>query len=425
MHDVLVLGAGAAGLAAAARLRESGRDVLILEARGRAGGRCLSVAHSAAPLPLELGAEFVHGTAAQTEKLAADAAIPISDVAGTQWRVRGQRLVRQDDFWERVGRVLSRLPDDGTDMSFGAFLQTAPGGRALTQDRLLARAFVQGFHAADLDRVSARALADAGNPGEDESAARHGRTVGGYTALLAPLLANVSDRIRFGEIVHRVSWQPGHVVVETRTASHEARTAVITLPLGVLQSGDVVLEPTPRPLQRAIDGLAMGSVARVTLLFSRRFWEGGVGRRMPARASLSDLSFLHTPQSAFNIWWTMYPLRAPIIVGWSGGPPAMQLERAGDVEAHAVTELASQLGLTRRRLEAMLVATFHHDWDTDPFSRGAYSYALVGGATASQRLARPIEHTIFMAGEATAGEDSGTVEGALQSGYRAARQITG
>jgi monoamine oxidase len=424
MTDTLILGAGAAGLAAASALRRAGREVLVLEARDRSGGRCWSVTHPAAPLPLELGAEFVHGGAEETEKLASRAGIVISDVAGDQWRARNGRITRLHGFWDRVGRVLSRLPDASRgDISFGEFLRGAPGGSALAHDRVLARAFVQGFHAADLDRVSARALAEAGNPGEDESAARHGRTVGGYTALLAPLAAQVSDLIRYGETVRSVRWQRGRVRVETAGSTFDARAAVITLPLGVLHYGDVDFDPWPPTVRRGLAGLAMGSVARVTMVFDRRFWEGDVVKQLPAGASLSRLSFLHTPHSPFNIWWTLYPLRAPVMVGWSGGPPAEALHAAGNVEEHAVAELATQLGMTRRRLQSVLVATFHHDWDSDPFSRGAYSYAVVGGATASQRLARPVDDTLFFAGEATAGADSGTVEGALRSGFRAARHV--
>jgi monoamine oxidase len=423
MYDALVVGAGAAGLAAAAALRAAGRDIAVLEARDRAGGRCWSVRHAAAPLPLELGAEFVHGAARETERLAARAGVLIADVAGQQWRVRGRRLTKQDDFFERVGRVMSRLPQSGADASFGAFLARKPGGASLAQDRLLARAFVQGFHAADLDRISVRALAAGGNPGSDADAARHARTVGGYTALLAPLLHDVSDAVRFGEVVRRVRWQRGHVSVETAEHTFEGRAAIITLPLGVLQSGAIDIDPLPATFQRALAGLAMGSVTRVSLLFDQRFWERDIVEGLPAGASLTDLCFLHTPASPFNIWWTPYPLRAPVLVGWSGGPPAAQLNRSGDVATRALDALAAQVRIPRRRLEAMLVATFNHDWDGDPFSRGAYSYAVVGGATAAQRLARPIDDTLFIAGEATAASDSGTVEGALTSGQRAARQL--
>jgi monoamine oxidase len=412
--DVIVIGAGAAGLAAASALRRGGSDVQVIEARERFGGRCWSVTHAETPLALELGAEFVHGTAEQTERLAARAGVVISDVAGGQWRAHAGRITQQHDFWQRVGRVLKLLPEGGPDHAFAEFLRTRPGGRSGARDRTLARSFVQGFHAADLALASVHALAQAGNPAEDESAARHGRTIGGYTALLAPLARDVSDAIRYGERARRIVWSRGRVHVETTHGVHGARACVVTLPVGVLQSGDVVLDPLPATIQRALGGLVMGSVARIMLLFTDRFWEDHVA---------TELSFLHTPHSPFNIWWTLYPLRAPVIVGWSGGPPAAQLQAAGELERHALSELATQLGVSRRRLRAKLVASLHHDWDADPFSRGAYSYAAVGGATASRRLARAIEGTLFFAGEATAGDDSGTVEGALSSGLRAARQV--
>ena len=125
------------------------------------------------------------------------------------------------------------------------------------------------------------------------------------------------------------------------------------------------------------------------------------------------------------VWWTSFPLRTNLIIGWAGGPAAIALEQDGnDFEARAMTSVASATGIDRRRIARHLVASFTHDWGRDPFARGAYSYPLVGGADAAQRLARPVRHTLFFAGEATdeAGRTA-TVHGAIASGYRAAAQV--
>jgi monoamine oxidase len=425
MQDVIIIGAGAAGLAAAELLAARQLDILLLEARHRTGGRCWSVEHHASPVALELGAEFVHGAATETEALAARAGVLICDVAGDDWRPERDGLRRQHGFWERIGRVFAHIPadEDGEDMSFAEFLGRRPGGARMAEERELARSFVQGFHAADLERASVRAVAEAGNPGEDESVSRHGRTTGGYTALLAPLHRAASHRIRFGEVVHAIRWERRHAMVETQHATFEARTVIVTVPLGVLQSGGVRIEPMPASLRRGMEGLAMGHVARVTLLFESRFWEDDVVPGVPAGESLASLSFLHTPDSPFNIWWTLAPLRAPVMVGWSGGPPAAAMYGEGDVARQAVSALARALGMSRRRVDSRLEATFTHDWHGDAFSGGAYSYAVVGGAGASAALSRSAGGTLFMAGEATAGAHGGTVEGALRSGQRAARQV--
>jgi monoamine oxidase len=420
MLDAVVIGAGAAGLQAAAQLAAAGYDILILEARDRIGGRVWTQHHNTTATAIELGAEFVHGSAEHTQKLAREHRVLLCDVLGEHWEAHAGRIRRQPDFWRSVGQVMARLDAArDPDRSFAEFLQEKPGGRQLARARTLARSFVQGFHAADVERISERALAAGGNPAEADNASRNGRLVEGYGTLLARVAQPITNRIRFGAAAQRVQWKRGRVTVKTAYDSIDARCAIITVPIGVLQHpgglGYIDFYPDPPQLRRALESIEMGSVARVTLVFRERFWEEHEG-------DLSRLSFLHTPHAPFNVWWTAYPLRAPTIVGWSGGPPAHALTSAGELELHALHTLAEEMGLQRRRLESLLEAAFAHDWDADPFARGAYSYPLVGGADAGRDLARPIQGTLFFAGEATS-EDNGTVEGALASGERAARQV--
>jgi monoamine oxidase len=137
------------------------------------------------------------------------------------------------------------------------------------------------------------------------------------------------------------------------------------------------------------------------------------------------MSFLQTGSSPFNVWWTAYPIRAPVMVAWAGGPAAAALAglSAEEVASKAIGSLAESLGVSRARVASRVVATWTHDWRSDPYARGAYSYVRVGGVGSSRRLARPLDGTLFFAGEATEEEHSGTVEGALASGLRAARQV--
>lgn len=420
MLDAVVIGAGAAGITAAAALVRAGREVVVLEARDRVGGRAWTQRHGATATAIELGAEFLHGGAPHTQRLAREHGLLICDIGGDHWRARAGRISRQHDFWATVGQVMARLDEQREpDRSFAEFLKAKPGGRPLARARTLARSFVQGFHAADVERISERALAGSGNPAEPDNASRNARLVDGFGTLLTSAAQPITGRIRFGAVVQRVQWKRGRVSVKTAHDSYDARCAIITVPIGVLQHpggiGYIGFYPDPPRLRRLIPQLEMGSVVRVTLVFRERFWEYH-------RRDLSRLSFLHSPHAPFNVWWTAYPLRAPIMVGWSGGPPAHALAAAGDVGTYAILTLAEELGLPRRRLEAVLDAVFTHDWDADPFARGAYSYALVGGAGAARELARPVQATLFFAGEATAAEN-GTVEGALASGERAAKQV--
>ena len=122
----------------------------------------------------------------------------------------------------------------------------------------------------------------------------------------------------------------------------------------------------------------------------------------------------------FSVWWTQNPLVAPVITGWAGGPPAVELADNDDVEDAALRELARAFGMKRARLDALVESVHTHDWRHDRFIRGAYSYAGVGGTYAPRILARAFGNTVFLAGEATDSSTGGTVEGALASGKRAA-----
>jgi monoamine oxidase len=159
--------------------------------------------------------------------------------------------------------------------------------------------------------------------------------------------------------------------------------------------------------------LEMGNVLRLVLQFREAPWGPGLG-------------FLHVPGAVLPTWWTAAPVRAPMIVAWAGGPSAERLLRHDrqELAAVALDVLAPAIGVERERLGDLLVEAYHHDWSADPFARGAYSYALVGGADAFTALGQPVEGTLVAAGEATAGDgENGTVQGAIASGERAARAI--
>ncbi|HEX6693295.1 MAG TPA: NAD(P)/FAD-dependent oxidoreductase [Longimicrobiales bacterium] len=433
--DVLILGAGAAGLAAARMLKKAGRSVQLLEARDRPGGRVLTHADPRCPVAIELGAEFIHGEAKTTRRLLDEARLAYYDAGGEQWRAQAGRLTRAEKFFERIGRVMKKLDKEGPDRPYADFLAEKPGGRRLAQDRVLSQRFIQSFHGADLSIISAHSLAQQGDPAEDETVEKTGRVIGGYGPLIEYLARDLTDDIAYNHIATRLEWQPGRVRVTAkagdRTRTFEAERAVITLPIGVLQApagetGALQIDPDPTAIRRAIDLLHPGVVLRVALLFHERFWESKHLPGLPQHGSLEDAMFMHTPRGRYTIWWTQHPVRAPLLVAWTGGPPALELiamGEAGMVEA-AVDELATEAGIAPRRITGQLLGSWVHDWSSDPFTRGAYAYARPGGARAPQALAKPVENTLYMAGEAVASKvANGTVEGALAAGEQAAKQI--
>jgi len=197
------------------------------------------------------------------------------------------------------------------------------------------------------------------------------------------------------------------------------------LPLGVLQlpghaAGAVRIVPDPGK-RAALDGLATGPVIKVVMHFRKPFWEEiDEGR-------YRDGSFFRAPAAPFRTFWSTVPLRGSLMNAWAGGPNAQRLSGCNEAEltSAALDSLQSMFG-KKIRVRAMLERAYLHDWQADPFARGAYSYVIAGGTGSRKALATPVKNTLFFAGEAadTRGE-SGTVAGALQSGMHAARQVMG
>lgn len=410
--DVIIVGAGAAGLMCARELERAGKQVLVLEAGARAGGRILTLYDTNAGVPVELGAEFIHGEAPETRRLLDEARLATIPVLGEHYRSDGGEMSPQGQVWKRMARVFSRLNAERKhDRSFEEFLAGKPGGARLRDERELARGFVQGFNGADPRLISEKSIAQQGDP--TEGAAEAARIVNGYGALIEHLRRDVEDVIRFDVLVKRIIWNESDVtVIDRRGTRYSARAAIITVPLPMLQDDSIVIEPEVPAMRKAARQLVMGHVARVIVVVKERFWV----------KTAEELGYVHTPTRPFTVWWTQHPVQVPMLVGWAGGPPAVELMKSGNIEDVAIAELAHVFGSRRSRMEALVESIHAHDWTHDPNIRGAYGYAGVGGAYASRILARPVAPRLFLAGEATAAGTAGTVEGALASGKRAAQQ---
>jgi monoamine oxidase len=189
------------------------------------------------------------------------------------------------------------------------------------------------------------------------------------------------------------------------------------------QAGAVRFTPNlPSEKIQALDKLEMGEVIRVVLRFRQRFWRTiSDGKR-----TLSDMSFLFSEDEWFPTWWTAMPAKVPIITGWAPFRCAQRLSGKNStfVREQALRSLCRLLGISLKNLESWLEGVYFHDWQSDPFSRGAYSYGKAGADGAQQALGAPMEKTLFFAGEATDTSGlNGTVHGAIASGYRASAEI--
>ena len=431
--DVVVIGAGAAGLAAARKLREQGVRVTVLEARQRIGGRIHTLYDSRSSLPIELGAEFLHGEAEEVREIADESGLTIVDIRGCRWESARGRFSPIDDFWERLDRILSRADASRTpDRSLASFLAEQPGGRRFAENRKLTREFVEGFHAAELGRISERAVAQGGNPGEDPVEQGIARLLEGYASVPDRLAARLRSSIRLGRVVSSIRWRPGGVEVTALTADGatelvRSSAAIVTVPVSLLHAsargrGALVFSPEVPSVRAAAACAAMGHVQRIVVLLDAPIVELLPERR---KAKLAGLTFIHARGVAIPVWWTSAPIRSGMVVGWAGGPPAMALEeRRGGIRGSTISALAQTFGLSRATVARHVTGMFTHDWTRDRYCRGAYSYSVVGGSDVGERLSRPVSGTLFFAGEAADSEGrSGTVHGAIASGYHAARQV--
>jgi monoamine oxidase len=435
--DVLVVGAGVAGLAAAQRLQSNGIEVAVLEARDRIGGRVWTEHPPSLTVPVELGAEFLHGETPEIDELVRDAKLRTMDLAGRRWQASRGRVRLMDNFWERLDRVMRHLDGEREpDRSFADAIGRI--GRVASADRRLAIQYVEGFHAADTSRISERALADGGSPREDVRERRIGRVVEGYGRITDALAAPVLDRVRYGTVVTKVQWGQGRVGIEARANGTEplpafsARAAIVTVPLGVLQmppgaTGGIEFDPPLPDKQRAATKLVMGGVVKVALEFDAPFWVEKAFAKRVGDDRMDTLAFLQARiDLQFPVWWTPYPIRAPLLVGWRGGPAALEMRTMTREEtiSAAIDSLATLVGMSAGAVKRRVVATYMHDWTNDPFARGAYSYVGVGGMRASAQLAKPVQGTLYFAGEHADHEGrNGTVHGAIASGWRAADEI--
>ncbi|HEY8460777.1 MAG TPA: NAD(P)/FAD-dependent oxidoreductase [Blastocatellia bacterium] len=433
--DVIIIGAGAAGLSAARALSDQGLSVIILEARDRIGGRIFTRHIPSFPTPIELGAEFIHGEPREIWDVVDAAGLAAVEVPDSHWQ-SFDGAFKESEFWSQWENLVRRMREAGApDQSFSSFIQEKYGAEDQQEIKRLILDYVEGFNAANAGRISVAALVAAEDGGEAAF-----RILNGYDRLSDYLFANCDPRrvtLRLGVVANEIKWARGCVkVIASSRAGHSfppfcAKRAVVTLPLGVLQAppgamGAVRFEPELKEKKEAVSKLAMGTAAKLVLRFRERFWERSDFISATAGCRRPPLGFLHSPDESFKTWWTSLPVRAPIITGWAGGPAAERLALRGEEFAvgRAIDSLSRMFGLRRERLGELLVARYMRDWQADPFARGAYSYVPVGGLEAPRLLAAPVEDTLFFAGEATDPDGrNGTVHGAMASGQRAAAEI--
>jgi monoamine oxidase len=449
-YDVIIVGAGAAGLAAGARLAQAGQRVALLEARERIGGRIFTrhLPAQDGPVCIELGAEFIHGLPSATWSLVGQAKLSAYELEGSELSfVNGNWAPPMNQpAMHGIADMMKWLEArPGCDMSFAEYQAAAPTDAATDA---AAANYVEAFNAADRHRIGIAALAAQQRAEDAIDTDRLFHVAEGYDAVMEFLTAQfraAGGDLALGAPVRRIEWQRGSVRIETACIGAagagmdrkelRARQALITVPLGVLHADTIAFAPAPGEILTHARRLAMGEVVRVTLLFRERFWRDRHAPSIPedVRRKLADLSFLFTPAEVPPTWWTPNPTPTPILTAWVGGPKATELRRSiaadGDPLAlprRCLATLARVFELSFAELQSLLVSWHEHDWSADPYSRGAYSYVPAGALDAPAKLTAPVEETLYFAGEHTDITGHwGTVHAAIGTGIRAAEQMLG
>lgn len=411
MHifDALIIGAGAAGLAAAHSLREAGRDVVVLEARDRIGGRVWTD-YAAGPAPVERGAEFIHGRRVLTWRLVRSAGLRarrFETWLGRRVVLDGRRLVGmpwlalRPDLHAALRLEAGLARYHGEDAPLAAWVDAQhppPLARHLLDLRIAHAACgtPAGLSLAELAHDARVGTADASN----------WKLPAGYRRALDGLAPGVP--IRLNTPVETLRWDAGGVEAVTVAGSFRARRAVVTAPLALLKAGAIRFLPElPAGHRAAIAALEMPTAAKLLLSFDRAYWPRG-------------MTFLTAPDP-LPVWWTVAP-GAPLLMAFLTGPRAVALLAQGP-DAPREAALAALEPLFGRAVRAGLRNAEVTNWGAEQWTGGGYSVVPPGAHGMRAALAAPCG-ALHFAGEATVTADNPcTVHGALHSGMRAAQEV--
>jgi monoamine oxidase len=417
--DVIVIGAGVAGLSAAHDLAAGGRKVVVLEARDRIGGR-LWTNRSWKGMNLDMGASWIHGAKGN----------PVTDIAKqlsletkmTTWEnvklYESESGALPASETEHAAKVLKRVVRAGDDAEPGANATVREVADRAARDLELSehdRLDLEFELTAEVEQDFACDASDLAWSGLEEGKGDRGDDFlfpGGYDGILGAFTPGLD--VRLGHVVSRIVHDDAGVRVETSRGNFHAQRALVTLPLGVLKSGNVRFDP---PLAgekaHAVDAMAMGVLDKIYLRFPEIFW--------PNDAEI----FGRVAKGGDFITWIniAYYTKAPVLMAFHAGSAALRIEAMTDDEivAHAVDHLKAMFGADVKSPEAVLVTR----WAQDPFALGSYSH-IAKGSTPKDRaaLAEPIGDRLFFAGEATERDYPATIRGALESGRREAKRIS-
>lgn len=400
--EVVVVGGGAAGIAAARRLVEARVDCLLVEARPRLGGRAWTV-HDGSGLALDLGCGWLHSADRNPWVKVAGEQGALIDKSPPPWTRPsldvGFPRAEQKEFQEAIGAFfmrLERVRERDSDLSAAIYLDPHSRWNGLIN---ALGTYIAG---AAWDRVSAKDF------DRYEETGINWRVVKGYGALISDCAVNLP--VTLDCVVRAIDHRDKRLRIDTARGAIAADQAIVTIPTTLLAAERLIFTPAlPEKTQAAL-GLPLGLADKLFIALDNAE-EFGKDVRV----------FGHTDRTA-TAAYHFRPFGRPMIEAYFGGSCAAALETGGDGAFFdfAVSELTNLFGSDfARRVKPLHI----HRWGLDAFSLGSYSFALPGFADGRLTLAAPVDDRLFFAGEACSVGDFSTAHGGWHTGMRAAEQV--
>lgn len=420
-NEIIIIGAGIAGLSAARILHDHGLSVTILEARDRAGGRVWT--DNSLGVPLDMGASWIHGIKKNPiHKLVKQHRIKtlVTDYeSGILYDADGRAFPDSEvvETEKRFNKLMKKLDvereelDEDMSLKDGIEMILAKQDLTDTQRRLL-----EYWITAEIEHDISANTSDLSLwywDQDEEFKGDHVIFPGGYSQIVTQLAKDLD--IRYEEVVEHIQYNEDGVTIKTANKhSYTASHAIITLPLGVLKNNQVNFSPPlPKKKQKAIQRLNMGDFCKVYLRFPDIFWD----------KEYEFIEYTSNKQGQWVSWMNYYPyIKHPILVAFNTGQFARTLEKMPD------TEIVAQAMSTLKTIYGNSIPnptdSFITRWGRDPYTLGAYSYIPVGSKGKHyDHMAEPVDNRLFFAGESTYREYPATVHGAFLSGIREAKRI--
>jgi len=419
--DIIIIGAGAAGLMAARELSRNGKKVIILEARNRIGGRIFSLDEKDFGYPAEGGAEWVHGSAPITKALIKEAGLTLIPEDGEIWSSRSGELAPHKSFIENNDQLRDKLESISTDISIFDFLQQN-FDKEKDEDFINSiLKMVEGYDAADPKKISTFVLRDEWlSKTSMTEIVDDNRIKEGYGALINFLKKECIKNgveINLNTVVKGIDVGEQIININTNLGYLHTPKVIVTVPLPVLK--EIEFNSELKEKIQIAENIGFGNAIKVLIKFKTRWWENINGK------DLSKMAFILSNEK-FLTWWTQYPVVNTVLTAWMAGPEAAKYKSSSseDLLDIAITSLSNTLQVDKSDVKKEIQTYECINWPADPFVKGSYSYTMVATKDAYQILAEPIDNALFFAGEALYyGDVTATVEGALASGLETAQKI--